>query len=137
MNQRLLVGTRKGLFIYENSSAGWRRLHFEFAGVQVPFVLSDRRDGSLYAALHHGHFGDKLHRSTDGGATWEEIAAPAFPPKPEDEPDVMCPMGGIPIPWNVELIWSMATGDPDQPGRLWAGTIPGALFRSDDGGRSW
>ena len=137
MSDRLLIGTRKGLFIHEKSGDGWAARHFHFEGVQVPAVLGDSRDGSLYAALHHGHFGDKLHRSTDGGATWEEIAAPAFPPKPEDAPEVLCPMRGTPIPWNVELIWTLAAGGSDRPGRLWAGTIPGALFRSDDSGNSW
>ena len=32
------------------------------------------RDGAWYAALDHGHFGVKLHRSDDRGATWTEIA---------------------------------------------------------------
>jgi hypothetical protein len=35
------------------------------------------------------------------------------------------------------LIWSMATGGPDQPGVLWAGTLPGGLFKSSDRGASW
>src|SRR3546814_4528292 len=38
---------------------------------------------------------------------------------------------------SVSLIWTLAAGGPDQPGRLWAGTIPGALFRSDDRGETW
>jgi hypothetical protein len=31
----------------------------------------------------------------------------------------------------------MEPGGPDQKGLLWAGTIPGGLFRSDDGAESW
>src|SRR3546814_16167138 len=38
---------------------------------------------------------------------------------------------------SVSLILTLAAGGPDQPGRLWAGTIPGALFRSDDRGETW
>ncbi len=41
-------------------------------------VLDDRRDGTVYAALNLGHFGSKLHRSTDRGATWEELAVPSY-----------------------------------------------------------
>jgi photosystem II stability/assembly factor-like uncharacterized protein len=35
------------------------------------------------------------------------------------------------------MIWSLAAGSADQPGRLWAGCMPAALFRSDDSGNSW
>ena len=32
------------------------------------------RDGAIYAAVGHGHFGAKLHRSRDRGETWQETA---------------------------------------------------------------
>ncbi len=35
------------------------------------------------------------------------------------------------------MIWTLAAGGADQPGWLWAGTIPGGLFRSTDRGESW
>jgi len=53
----------------------------DFLGDNVSVTLTDHRDGRRYAALDHGHFGVKLHRSTATG--WEEIAAPTYPPKPE------------------------------------------------------
>ena len=34
-------------------------------------------------------------------------------------------------------IWTLETGGPHHPGRLWVGAIPAGLFRSDDGGASW
>jgi hypothetical protein len=37
----------------------------------------------------------------------------------------------------MKQIWSLAAGGPDQPGVLWAGTLPGGLFRSNDRGESW
>ena len=52
-------------------------------------VLADPRDGAWYAALRMGHFGVKLRKSTDQGANWQEIAAPAFPPKPRAGPGPM------------------------------------------------
>jgi hypothetical protein len=58
-----------------------------------------------------------------------EIAAPAYPLKPEDSSD--------PVDWGVKFIWSLACGGADQPGVIWAGTLPGGLFRSSDRGESW
>ena len=45
--------------------------------------------------------------------------------------------GKPPQPAALRLIWSLEAGAADQPGRLWAGTIPGGLFRSEDIGASW
>ena len=100
-------------------------------------LLPDPRSGHLYVVAEHGHFGSKLHCRQAGNSEWSEIAAPAFPPKPDDVDDVLDPMQGSPVPWNVEKIWSLEAGGPDQPGKLWAGTIPGALFESNDSGTSW
>ena len=57
--------------------------------------------------------------------------------RPDDVAEIMCPTRNIPIPWTLELIWSLETGSPDAPGELWCGTIPGGLFRSTDHGASW
>lgn len=127
MNDRLQVATRKGLFTLERSD-GWRITRTAFLGDPVSIVLSDPRDGTLHAALNLGHFGVKLHRSRDGGETWHETPAPGFPPQPE----------GVEGPaWSLVQIWSLESGGADRPGLLWAGTLPGGLFRSDDGGDSW
>ena len=107
-----------------------------FIGDNVSMVLPDTRDRAIWAALDHGHFGAKLHLSRDGGETWAESAAPAFPPKPEGYEEVE-PAGGRPIPWTVLRIWSLEAGGTDDPGGLWCGTLPGGLFRSDDRGASW
>ena len=79
MASRILVGTRKGLFILKPEGKGWTVERTAFLGSPVPAVLHDRRDGTLYAALDLGHFGGKLHRSDDFGETWQEVAAPAYP----------------------------------------------------------
>ncbi|MBW7906834.1 MAG: exo-alpha-sialidase [Phycisphaerae bacterium] len=136
MSERLLVGTRKGLFILRPRMGAWSIDTTAFLGDQVPMLLPDARDGTLYAALNLGHFGGKLHRSDDGGRTWVEAAVPAYPPRPEDADD-RCPMRNVPIPWKLELLWSLEAGGADQPGLLWCGTIPGGLFRSPDRGGSW
>lgn len=128
MSARVRVATRKGLFTLTREPDRWKVGAPAFLADPVTNVLDDPRDGTLYAALNLGHFGVKLKRSRDDGRTWEELAAPAYPA----QPDV-----GSGSPWTLSLLWCLEAGGTDQPGRLWAGTIPGGLFRSDDGGESW
>ena len=126
MAERLHVATRKGLFEFVRSNGGWEIVDVRFLGDPVSAVLAEP-DGSLYAALDLGHFGAKLWRR-DRAGEWSELAVPTFPPKPQD-------LGDDPHPWTLGKIWVLEPGGV--AGRLWAGTMPGGLFRSDDGGRSW
>ncbi len=127
---RLLVGTRKGLFeLRDDQGDRWRVARHSHHAIPVTLTLADPRDGALYAALDHGHFGTKLQRSDDGGATWRELPAPSFPA------DVYDKKGGKRA--TVGGVWALAAGGDGQTGRLWAGTLSGGLFRSDDGGSSW
>lgn len=129
----VLVSTRKGLFAVRRSRDGWRIGEPHFLGDNVTLALVDRRDGAWYAALNLGHFGVKLRRSDDQGASWQEIAVPAYGPD-----DRVATGDGKPAqPAALTLLWSLETGAAEQPGRLWAGTNPGGLFRSDDRGDSW
>ena len=126
MTQELLVGTRKGLFTLKKSSGAWSITRDAFLGVPVTMTLRDPRDGVIYAALRHGHFGAKLHRSDDGGKAWIEIACPAFPlaEGAEDKP-------------SVDTIWALEAAGDDMPGAIFAGTMPAGVFRSDDRGATW
>lgn len=128
MSDRIRVATRKGLFTITRRGARWEIGAPAFLGDPVSMVLDDARDGTLYAALNLGHFGVKLHRSRDDGKTWDELEAPVYPPQPE---------GAQGAPWKLVQIWSLETGGANENGTLWAGTIPGGLFRSRDHGDSW
>lgn len=137
-SNRIYLGTRKGLFIVERAGTGsWRLGPVSFPGVQVPMLLPDERDGTVYAAVEHGHFGTKFQASHDGGLTWEERTCPAYPPKPEGAADILCPMRGTPVPWTLQKIWALEAGGGSESGVLWCGTIPGGLFKSADGGLTW
>lgn len=125
----ILVCTRKGLFFVDGGTV--RKT--AFLGEPVTAALRDSRDGTLYAALRLGHFGVHLHRSRDDGKTWSEIAAPKYPEAPVEEKDGF----GRPWPWKLDMIWTLEPGHAREPGVLWAGTIPGGLFRTADGGDSW
>jgi hypothetical protein len=126
MAERLYAGTRKGLFELARRDGAWAVAGVHFLGDPVSAVLA-QADGAVFAALDLGHFGAKLWRR-DPGAAWRELAVPTFPPKPEGLAD-------DPHPWSLGKIWSLEPGGV--PGRLWAGTMPGGLFRSDDMGEAW
>ena len=125
MSDRLHVGTRKGLFELTRRRAGWDIADTNFLGEPVSAVLA--MEDCVLAALDLGHFGAKLWRR-ERGAGWQEVAAPVFPPRPAEAVD-------DPHPWSLGTIWALEPGGV--PGRVWAGTMPGGLFRSDDGGATW
>ena len=131
MGREILVSTRKGLFTLTKDKKKWAVSRGDFVGDNVTLTLHDRRDDTTYAALNHGHFGVKMHRRVNGGA-WEELSAPAYPPKPEDLVDL--DGWGKPVKWTTQMIWAL---EPGSEGELWCGTMPGGLFRSRDRGDSW
>ncbi len=127
MTDTFYVASRKGLFTYRRSHGDWMAGAPAFLGEPVSAVLKDPRDDALYAALNLGHFGPKLHRSDDDGNSWTELAAPAFAAADPEDKDAP----------SVEQIWTIVPGGDEEEGVLWAGTIPGALWRSEDRGASW
>lgn len=135
MSDRILIATRKGLFTARRGSRGWAITDAALLGDPVSMVLVDA-EGAIHAAQALGHFGVKIKRSRDDGRSWEERPVPKYPPKPEDLEDID-PVQKTPIPWDLKTIWSLETGHVNRPGELWCGTIPGGLFKSDDGGDSW
>ena len=124
-DDRAFVATRKGLFELRRRSGAWQVERTSFLGEPVSMLLPPRSDGFMLAALNLGHFGVKVHASGDAGATWQEVATPTFPTQPD---------GAEGPPWKLVQIWSLAA---DASGTIWAGTLPGGLFRSPDRGRSW
>jgi len=141
MSGRILIGTRKGSFIAEKGSAGWKLRLAGHAGTSVNFLAADPESGGLWAALGFGHWGAKLSRSTDGGQSWadaSQIKYPAgarylAPPDPDEEQE------GGPTRFSLRdatllKLWVIAFGPG---GRIYVGTIPGGLFVSEDAGDSF
>ena len=130
------VATRKGLIEFEKKSKGWEwEEEPSFVGDLVTAIFI-RDDGKQqWAALNLGHFGVKLRRSEDAGKSWEELESPTYPQvetngagqgaDSEAEGD------------SLQQIWIMESAGPEQPDQLWAGTIPGGLFKSEDRGKTW
>jgi photosystem II stability/assembly factor-like uncharacterized protein len=128
MDTRLLLATRKGLLTFSKKSGDWKLTAEAHAGSRLSYALADPRSGYLYAGFDHGHWGTKLKRSKDEGATWDEVAVPKYPEGEvikEGKPAVLL------------YLWCLVPGPANRPGRLFAGTVPGGLFVSDDHGDSW
>ncbi|HPX88857.1 MAG TPA: hypothetical protein PL133_06285 [Methylophilaceae bacterium] len=145
MSNLILLGTRKGTVIFDRINAKWRPRPISHAGIPVCYAARDPRDGTLWASLDHGHWGPKLSRSRDGGATWQDVSVKypkdsryivKYLPTPDFDPAAPAAQ---PEYANATMlkIWNISFGNASQPGRLYAGTIPGGLFVSDDGGDSW
>ena len=143
---RLLVGTRKGAFIYTSDD---RRQRWDVSDPILPgwsfyHMIADLRSDQprLFAAANHWAWGRAVAKSTDLGKTWDyRSEGLAFPP------DMTSPnpggRGEGPGEWQntppgvIGNIWNVAVGHPSEPGVVYAGTQPAGLFRSEDFGHSW
>jgi hypothetical protein len=123
-NDRAWIATRKGLFELRRTAEAWRVERISFLGEPVSMVLPPQDGRHMLAALNLGHFGVKLHASEDAGASWHEVATPSYPSQPD---------GATGPAWKLVQLWSLEAAH----GIVWAGTLPGGLFRSADFGQSW
>jgi photosystem II stability/assembly factor-like uncharacterized protein len=146
MSDHIVLGTRKGTLFLDRRAEGWVPRPIAHAGMSISYAARDPRDGTLWAAMDHAHWGPKLSRSRDGGQTWEHLNQLAYPvgarfveqhlPSPSDDPaDADRPTTYKDA--TLLKVWVMAFGGADQPGTVYAGTLPGGLFVSRDGGDSW
>ncbi len=126
----LLVGTRKGAFIYHADAARrkWQADGPHFLGSIVNHLVMDPRDGhTLLLAAKTGHLGPTVFRSLDRGRTWVEAKhPPAFGKAAAGETGRA-----------VDSVFWLSPGHPSQPTVWYAGTAPVGLFRSQDGGATW
>lgn len=117
----LLVGTRKGLFVLRGPRSGPMDIATRaFQGSVVEYAMRDPRTGTYYASVTNGFHGPHLFYADDPSGEWTEAEGPAFP----EDTDA-----------TLDRIWVVHPGEAD--GELWAGVAPAALFKSEDGGRSW
>lgn len=104
----IFAGTDDGVV---DLSGGMRRLGLE--GHRVSAIHGFRQPGQASPVLLAGTYGEGLHRSEDGGETWQAAEGMSAP--------------------------AVRTLGPDPQARdaLLCGTEPGRLFRSTDGGATW
>jgi hypothetical protein len=120
MRTVLAIGTRKGLWVAEQSGPGraWQLTGPSFLMREVPALAWD--GDRLLAGVRSEHWGPTVATSSDLGRTWTE---------PEN--------GAIRFPEDtgaaLERVWQLAP-DANRPGVVWAGCEPTSLWRSADGG---
>jgi len=143
---RLLVGTRKGGFIFTSDRARkqWSVSDVLFKGWNVMHMVMDPRDQRFHAAVTHFVFGAVTQYSDDLGQTWTQGAnpprftRPSVSGRPGGTPEEA--YSGAPIPDTPEQVlkvWNIEPGRADEPNVLYAGIQPAALFKSTDRGESW
>jgi hypothetical protein len=122
----VMVGTRKGMWIGRSDARRetwtWDGPHFDMQDVYS--CLIDTRGGTtrLYAGPASSWFGPQVAYSDDLGGSWKSGTD-----------------GGIKFPQDtgasLERVWQLQPGAGDDV--VWAGTEPGAVFRSDDKGETF
>lgn len=133
---RLLVGTHKGAFVLTSDGRrdDWTVDGPHFGGWEVYHLAGSPADPNrLYAAPSLGWFGQQVHRSDDGGTSWEPVSND-FRYRGEVGDHLW--YDGTPRPWSFTRAWHFAPS-PDDPDTIYAGVEDAALFRSTDGAASW
>jgi photosystem II stability/assembly factor-like uncharacterized protein len=116
----LLVGTKKGCFIFESdaSRAVWS-MRGPFCDMwPIHHVIADATTGTIFAGGGNEWFGPAVWKSSDFGATWSHANAG---------------LGYAEGETPVKAVWSLAPAHD----ALYAGVEPAGLFKSTDGGLSW
>ena len=131
---KLILGTRKGYYILQQTNGKWEMTHSGLPGIPVQYAMQDHRSGKLWLLTDQGHWGPKVYVSLDEGKTLENRDAPMYP---EDAIMYDAFSGGAEAKAATTYMWKIVPGGDDRPGRLYVGTEPGALFVSNDDGDSF
>ena len=116
----LLVGTRKGAFVFESDAARerWSIRGPLCEGMPIHDVSFDQATGRTFAAGGSPWYGATVFTSDDLLETWTQSSAGLAYPADEEA---------------IRTVWSVVPAN----GAIYAGVEPAGLFRSDDGGASW
>jgi photosystem II stability/assembly factor-like uncharacterized protein len=133
---RVLVGTRKGAFILEADGKrhDWTVNGPHFGGWEIYHLKGSPVDQNrIYASQSSSWFGQVVQRSDDGGKTWEPVDNRFIY---NGATGTHRWYDGTPHPWEFARVWHFEPS-LDDADVVYAGVEDAALFRSDDGGRSW
>jgi photosystem II stability/assembly factor-like uncharacterized protein len=133
---RVLVGTRKGGFVLtaDGKRQNWDISGPLFGGWEIYHMQGSPADPDrLYASQSSSWFGQVVHRSNDGGTTWETVGNKFGY---EGETGTHQWYDGTPHPWEFKRVWHLEPSLSD-PEVVYAGVEDAAIFRSADGGQTW
>lgn len=135
-NVRVLVGTHKGAFILtsDGKRKDWQIDGPFFGGLEIYHVKgSPVNPDRIYASQAGDWFGQVVHRSDDGGKTWEAVGNEF---KYRGAPGTHQWYDGTPHPWEFKRVWHFEPS-PHDADTVYAGVEDAALFKSTDGGKTW
>ena len=120
----LLVGTRKGAFVFSSSDGRrtWKPSGPFFRGKEIYRIVYDKRNKILLASVNDEHWGPSIARSDDLGRNWKILNPPKYPKQ-----------SGV----SVKRIWNITPGTEDELDVIYCGVEPAMLFKSEDKGGSW
>jgi len=104
---RVLVGTRKGAFIFtsDGKRQAWDITGPLFAGWEIYHLHgSPANPNRLYASQSTGWYGQIMQRSDDGGATWEAVGNQFTY---DGVPGTHQWYDGTPHPWEFKRVWHL------------------------------
>ncbi len=133
---RLLVGTNKGAFIIssDGSRNKWNIKGPLFGGWEIYHMNSSPLNPErIYASQASAWFGQVVHRSDDGGKSWETVNN-EFTYKGEVGTHQY--YDGKQHPWEFTRVWHIEPSLTDAD-TVYAGVEDAALFHSTDGGQNW
>ena len=133
---RVLVGTKKGAFICTSDAArkDWKVTGPHFGGLEIYHIKGSPADPNrIYASQASDWFGQTVHRSDDGGETWETVGNEFVY---EGETGTHQWYDGTPHPWEFKRVWHFEPSRTD-PDTVLAGVEDAALFKTTDGGQTW
>ena len=133
---RVLVGTRKGAFILtsDGSRQTWNVSGPHFPGWEIYHVKGSPVDPQrLYASQSSDWFGQVVHRSDDGGASWSPVGNRFGY---EGDAGSHLYYDGTPRPFEFKRVWHLEPSLTDVD-TVYAGVEDASMFRSTDGGQEW
>jgi hypothetical protein len=144
----VFAGTRKGglIFTSDQDRKKWISSDLKFKSWNVMHMNLDPRDLRLHAAVTHDVYGSSTHFSDDLGETWTQAkVVPSFTRTSQSGRPIGTPDEAIDeargktekAPEKINKVWNITPAPPSEPGVLYAGIEPAALFKSQDRGETW
>ncbi|HEX7071259.1 MAG TPA: hypothetical protein VF190_10650 [Rhodothermales bacterium] len=133
---RVLVGTKKGAFVLtsDGKRKDWKVQGPHFGGWEIYHLKGSPADPNrLYASQSSDWFGQVIHRSDDGGKSWNPVGNEF---KYDGVPGTHQWYDGSPHPWEFKRVWHLEPSYTD-PDTVYAGVEDAAIFKTTDGGATW
>jgi len=115
------AGTDMGLYRSDDGGGRWRLLDTPMSGSMVWSLAHDPAEPAVMFAGTGTPSKPGIHRTTDGGKTWEHLSV---------EIAAECPNVGTPRPTGIAV-------DPVDHRRVWVGLEVDGVRHSADGGDTW